>query len=296
MRNIVVFGQLTTQNIIISIIFFLITIFFGNFIYFILRRFLSQRINKNFSKIFSRLASYIVYFIGFYLIFTRILGINLSSVLTAAGIATIIIGLSAQQTFQNIIAGIIIAIERPIKLGDWVEVGGIPQAGLSRVKDVTLFRIVLRRLDGAIVYVPNSILMTSNMINYSKGGFLKISFKFAISAENNLEKVEKIVLDVCRSHPLVLPNLPERRNLLNELIEKGRIPRIEILVEKFNKLVESGIDLSEFMPKVLITSVDGSKAFFEVWIRTVNISKKDEIISDLMKAILKEFRKNKIKL
>jgi small-conductance mechanosensitive channel len=289
-------GQITVQSIIVSIILSLITILIGNFVYFLLRRFLDERINKNFSKIFSRLVNYFIYFIGFYLILTHILGLNLSSVLTAAGIATIIIGLSTQQTFQNIIAGIIIAIERPIKLGDWVELGGFPSIGLSRVKDITLFRIVLRRFDGSICYVPNSVLMTSNIINYSKGGFLKIVFTLAISAENDLAKVEEIILNTCRSHPLVLPNIPERKNLLNDIIEKGKIPRIDYLIEKFSKLVESGVDLSEFMPRVLVKSLDGSKMILDVWIRTVDISKKDEIVSDLMKEILKQFRKKKIKL
>jgi small-conductance mechanosensitive channel len=290
------FGQITAQSITVSIILSLITILIGNFVYFLLRRFLDERIDKNFSKIFSRLANYFIYFIGFYLIFTQILGINLSSVLTAAGIATIIIGLSAQQTFQNIIAGIIIAIERPIKLGDWVEVGGFPLLGLSKVKDMTLFRIVFRRLDGSICYVPNSVLMTSNIINYSKAGFLKIAFTLTISSDNDLAKVEKIILDACRSHPLVLPNIPERKNLLNEIIEKEKIPRIEYLAEKFSKLVKSGVDLSEFMPRVLVKSFDGSKMILEVWVRTADVSKKDEIVSDLMKGVLKQFKKKKIKL
>ncbi|MEM5799091.1 MAG: mechanosensitive ion channel [Candidatus Aenigmatarchaeota archaeon] len=289
-------GQVSTESIVISLILSLITITVGNAIYFFMRRILDQKINKNFSKTFSRLVNYLIYFVGFYFIFNQILGLDLSTVWTAAGIATIIIGLSTQQTFQNIIAGVIIAIERPIRLGDWVEVGGFPQAGLSRVKDITLFRTILRRHDGSIFYTPNANLITTNIINYTKGDFVKVTFNLDVPIDTNFEKIEKIIVDVCRKHPYVLPNIPKKKNILDEIVEKGKIPRIEYLAEKFNKILESGTDLTLFIPKVLIKSVVGSKINLEVWIRTVDISKKDEITSDLLKEIIKEFKKNKIKL
>jgi small-conductance mechanosensitive channel len=289
-------GQITTESIIISLILSLMTIVIGNFIYLLLRRFLDERINKNFSKTFSRLANYFVYFVGFYFIFNKILGLDLSTVWTAAGIATIIVGLSAQQTFQNIIAGVIIVVERPIRLGDWVELGGFPQAGLSRVKDITLLRTVLRRVDGSIFYAPNSNLITTNIINYTKGNFVKMTFNLELPLDADIQKAEKIIIDVCRKHPYVLPNIPKKKSILDEMIEKGKIPRIEYLAEKFTKIMESGINLTEFMPKVLIKSISGSKIILEVWVRTVDVSKRDEIVSDLMREILKEFKKNKIKL
>ncbi len=289
-------GRITTESIIISLILSLITITIGNFVYFLLRRFLDEKITKNFSKTISRITNYFIYFIGFYFIFNKILGLDLSKVWTAAGIASIIIGLSAQQTFQNIIAGVIIAVERPIRLGDWVELGGFPQAGLSRVKDITLFRTILRRYDGSIFYAPNANLITTNIINYTRGGFVKLTFNLDLPADVNLEKVEKIILDVCRKHPYVLPNIPQKRSILEELVQKGKIPRIEYLADRFQKIMESGTDLTPFMPKVLIKSVSSSKVFLEVWVRTVDISKKDEIVSDLMKEILSQFKKNKIKL
>ncbi|MFH8080411.1 MAG: mechanosensitive ion channel [Candidatus Aenigmatarchaeota archaeon] len=289
-------GTVTTETVIISIILSLMVIVIGNAIYFFMRRFLDEKINKNLSKTVSRLANYLFYFLGFYFILNKILGINLSTVWTAAGIATIIIGLSTQQTFQNIIAGIIISVERPLKIGDWVEVGGFPQPGISRVKDMTLFRTVLRRYDGSIVYVPNSVLVTTNIINYTKGNFVKISFNLDLSADTNLEKAEKIIIDVCRSHPYVLPNIPKKRNILDDIIEKGKIARIEYLAEKFSKIVESGMDLTPFMPKVLVKSCTATKITLEVWIRTVDISRKEEIVSELLKEIMKQFKKNKIKL
>lgn len=108
-------------------------------------------------------------------------------------IAIIIVGLSTQQLFQNIIAGIIITIERPIRLGDWVELGGLPQTGLCVVKDISALRVVLRRIDRSIFYVPNSNLLVTNIINYTKGEFIRQSFILELPIDNDIKKVEKII-------------------------------------------------------------------------------------------------------
>lgn len=289
------FGKITTESIIISLFSLMITIVIGNLVYFITRRFFDEKINKNFSKVISRFFNYIIYFIGIYFIFNTILGLNLSSVLAAAGIFTILIGLSTQQTFQNIIAGIILMIERPIRIGDWVEVAGFPQAGIGRVKDMTLFRVVLRRLDGSIFYAPNANLITGNIFNYTRGGFIRSSFMIEFSSENNIEKVEKIIIDVCRKHPLVLPNI-SKKNILDNILERGKIPKIDYIYEKFSKMLESGVDINSFTPKVIFKSLTTGKITAEVWIRIVDMSKRDEIISELLSNIIKEFKKNKIKL
>ncbi|MCX8178280.1 MAG: mechanosensitive ion channel family protein [Candidatus Aenigmarchaeota archaeon] len=288
-------GKITIESIIISILALMITIVFGNLIYFLTRRFFDQRINRNFSKVISRFFNYVVYFVGIYLIFNNILGLNLSSLLTAAGILTILIGLSTQQTFQNIIAGIILMIERPIRIGDWVEVAGFPQAGVGRVKDMTLFRVVIRRLDGSIFYAPNANLITGNIFNYTKGGFIRSSFMIEFSPENDIQKVEKIITDICRKHPLVLPNIT-KSNILDNILDRGKIPKIDYLYEKFSKMLESGVNVNAFAPKVVFKSMTTGKVTAEVWIRIIDMSKRDEIISELLSEIIKEFKKKKIKL
>ncbi|MBU5689869.1 MAG: mechanosensitive ion channel [Candidatus Aenigmatarchaeota archaeon] len=288
-------GKISTESIIISIFILLIIILFGNLVYLLMRRFLDNRINRNLSKVASRFVNYMIYFFGIYFIFNNVLGINLSSLLTAAGILTIIIGLSTQQTFQNIIAGIILMIERPVRIGDWVEVAGFPQAGIARVKDMSLFRVILRRMDGSIFYAPTANLITGNIFNYTKGGFIRVSFPIEFSSKNDVEKIEKIIIDVCRKHPLVLPNI-SKRSVLENIVERGKIPKIDYLYEKFAKILDSGVDINAFTPKVIFKSMISEKITADVWIRIVDISKRDEIISDLVKEIHSEFKKKKIKL
>jgi len=262
-----------------------------------MRSILDKKINRNASKIFSRMVNYLIYAIGIYLILNQVLGLNLSSLLAAAGIVTIIIGLSTQQLLQNVIAGIIIALERPLKLGDWVEIGGWPQAGISRVRDITLLRVVLRKLDGSIVYIPTSNLLSYNIINYTKGEFIKVAFNIELPATSDIKKAEKIILDVCRRHSDVLPNISnQKRSILKSILEKETIPHIEYVVEHFKKLVDSGKDLSIFAPKVIIKNISGSKIVLEVWIRIIEVDKKDEIVSELLTQILEEFKKERIKL
>lgn len=291
------FGTISIESITLALILFFFTVIISDIIYFFLRRFLDAKINKNVSKIVSRSVNYLIYGIGIYLILSKVLGLNLSTVWTAAGIATIIIGLSAQQLFQNIIAGIIITIERPIRLGDWVELGGFPQAGICRVRDITLFRVVLRRLDGSIFYAPTSNLLTSNIFNYTRGEFIRASFDIEVPVDADIKKIERIILGVCRKHPEVLPNIPcQKRNLLENILEREKIPKIEYIISHFKKLVDSGKDLSAFSPKVIVKSITNSRIQLEVWIRIIAINRKDEIVSELNTQIINEFKKNKIKL
>lgn len=291
------FGTVSIESITLALILFFFTIIISDIIYFLLRRFFDNRINKNVSKIISRTINYLIYGIGIYLILSKVLGLNLSSVWTAAGIATIIVGLSAHQLFQNIIAGIIITIERPIRLGDWVEVGGFPPGGLCRVRDISLLRVVLRRMDGSIFYAPTSNLLVTNIFNYTRGEFIRASFNLEVPVDTDIKKIERIILGVCRKHPDVLPNIPrQKRNLLENILEREKIPKIEYMISHFKKLLDSGKDLSTFSPKVIIKSISNSKIQLEVWIRIIEINRKDEIISEINKGIISEFKKNKIKL
>ena len=184
---------ISTESVIIFVIWAFGTFVIGNLIYLILRALMSNRLPPAISKISSRLITYLIYAIGLYIGFSKILGLNISSIAAALGIAGIFIAISSQQILQNMFAGIIIALERPIKIGDWVEVGGSPQAGLSRVKDITLLRTILRSVNGNIIIVSNSTLITANIINYTQGEFQRVPVKIGIPFSADLDKAREII-------------------------------------------------------------------------------------------------------
>lgn len=82
------------------------------------------------------------------------------TVFASAGIIGIVIGLATQQTFSNIIAGIVVSLTEPFSIGDYITVGEF--SGV--LTDINLRDCQLRMNDGDMVIIPNSIIATSVIV------------------------------------------------------------------------------------------------------------------------------------
>lgn len=99
----------------------------------------------------------------------RINGIEVGPVLAGAGIFGIAIGLAAKETLADILAGIFLIADRPIRIGDRIVIDKIGKhwGGWGDVIDIGLRRTVIRNTDGVIVNYPNSMLAASTIKNFS---------------------------------------------------------------------------------------------------------------------------------
>lgn len=66
---------------------------------------------------------------------------------------------SSTQIIQNVLAGILITINRPVQLEEWVSVSGRPEIGPGKVQDIS-FTTTLKGLDGGLILTPNSSIIT----------------------------------------------------------------------------------------------------------------------------------------
>ena len=99
----------------------------------------------------------------------RINGIEVGPVLAGAGIFGIAIALAAKETLSDILAGIFLIADRPIRIGDRIVIDKIGKhwGGWGDVVDIGLRRTVIRNTDGVIVNYPNSMLAASTIKNFS---------------------------------------------------------------------------------------------------------------------------------
>jgi len=115
--------------------------------------------------LFRRVVIIIVWTIAL-LIILPIYGINISALVAALGVASLAIALAAQDTIANIIAGFLIMIDRPFKVGDKIK---IPSGEVVKVLNIGVRRSRFLSEDKAIIIVPNLDLSKSKIVNYTYG-------------------------------------------------------------------------------------------------------------------------------
>ena len=93
-------------------------------------------------------------------------GVNITALVAALGVTSLAIALAAQDTIANVIAGFLIMIDRPFRLGDRIK---LPSGELVKVLSIGVRRSTFVSDESAIIIVPNSNLSKSKIVNYTYG-------------------------------------------------------------------------------------------------------------------------------
>lgn len=134
---------------------------------------------------------YLMLFIGF-LILLQTVGIDLTTLNVLAGAVGIGIGFGLQNIANNFISGLIILLERPIKVGDRIEVGPVH----GRVQSIGARSTSIRTNDNIAIIVPNSKFISENVTNWSFGSD-KVRFRIPIdvSYDSDVDLVTKVLVE-----------------------------------------------------------------------------------------------------
>ena len=128
------------------------------------------------------------------------LGINVSGLLGAAGIAGIAIGFAAQTSVSNIISGLFVITERAFKIGDTIEIADI----IGTVQSIDLLSVALKTFDSQYVRVPNETIIKANLINYSHFPFRRVKTELSVSYDTDLRRAETILIDTAKKNRFVV--------------------------------------------------------------------------------------------
>ncbi len=132
-------------------------------------------------------------------------GIDLSAVLVVAGGLGIGIGFGLQNVISNFISGLIILFERPIKVGDRIDVGGVT----GDVTKISLRATSIRTNDNISILIPNSEFIESRVTNWTYSDRdIRIKAPVGVSYSSDAREVEKLLLSVAAEESGVLKNPP----------------------------------------------------------------------------------------
>ncbi len=150
------------------------------------------------------LARYLVLVIGV-LVIVQSAGIDLTALSVLAGAIGVGIGFGLQNIANNFISGIIILLERPIKVGDRVEVGEID----GQVLEIGARATTVLTNDNIAVIVPNSQFISQPVVNWTRND-PKVRFRVPVGVAygSDLRLVEQVLLEVARTNPDVLDDPP----------------------------------------------------------------------------------------
>jgi potassium efflux system protein len=148
----------------------------------------------------SVLAHYFILFIGFTIALAAA-GIELGRFALLAGAFGVGIGFGLQNVVNNFISGLILLFERPIQVGDTVELGSL----LGKVKRIGMRSSTVRTFEGADVIVPNAHLIDSQVVNWTLSDRLRrIEVNVGVAYGTRPREVLDILLGVARAHSEIL--------------------------------------------------------------------------------------------
>jgi potassium-dependent mechanosensitive channel len=160
------------------------------------------RIATGQSYALSSLLNYSILAIGF-VVALGVLGLDLNKVTVLLGAFGVGIGFGLQSVVNNFVSGLILLFERPIHVGDTVQVGNFQ----GRVRRIGIRASIVRTAQGAEIIVPNAQLITQDVTNWTLSDRLRrIDLPVAVIAGAAPKKVIELIETVARAHPQVLNN------------------------------------------------------------------------------------------
>lgn len=159
----------------------------------------SGRIEPTVAKFLSNIIKYALWVVVGITVLTQF-GVQTTSIIAALGGLALAVGLALQGTLSNVAAGVMILIQRPFRVGEYITAGTVA----GTVQSIGLFTTELLQLDGLYVMVPNNELWNKAVVNASRMANRRFELIVPIAYEDDLAAAKQAMLELASADPRVL--------------------------------------------------------------------------------------------
>ncbi len=138
---------------------------------------------------------------------SREIGIAVGPIIASFGVSSIAIGLGVKPYIENVVGGLTLFVNRPMSIGDFCELGGVT----GTVEDIGLRSTLIRTVDRKLIYVPNTVVSTSQIVNHSQRDKYTFETIISLSYDSIHEKLAE-TMENLRSMLAQHPKLSEERS------------------------------------------------------------------------------------
>lgn len=198
---------------------FILILFFSTLLARILTLYLRRSLKDKVSKDVGETVLKFLYYGTLIIVFISnlpLIGINPSGLLLAGGITGIILGFASQNIVGNLVSGFFLMVERPIKLGDQVQINDIS----GYVTDIRIISTLIRTYDGLLVRIPNQQVFTTNITNIVGHPVRRFEWTIGIRYNDDANAAIWIIKDLIDKEPFALLS-PSPSVFVNDLGESS---------------------------------------------------------------------------
>jgi small-conductance mechanosensitive channel len=145
----------------------------------------------------STMLHYVILLLGFFVALSA-LGIDLTKLTILVGAFSVGIGFGLQNVINNFVSGLILLFERPIKVGDVIEVGG----NVGEVRHIGIRASVIRTLDGSEIIVPNGSFISGQVTNWTLSDRQRaVELSVNVAGDTDPQRVTELLKNTAAAHP-----------------------------------------------------------------------------------------------
>lgn len=160
-----------------------------------------SRLDKTVHKFLAAVIKILITALTLIIVLT-VLGIPMTSIITVLGTAGVAVGLALKDSLSNVAGGVILLINRTIKVGDYVQINSYEGV----VDEISILYSKITTVDNKDIFFPNGLIATSPFVNYSSEGKRRVDHTFGISYDNDYRKAIEVIKKVIEEHNLILKN------------------------------------------------------------------------------------------